>query len=106
VGQGSADVPFELEYGNEVVLLSPNLLSYAMPPIENEAPIPTPAPASTLADSDKENCGRCPMQLISQLVLIEEMVVDRAEDCQGHSTPTTTSALSRLRRVLTSPTSL
>jgi hypothetical protein len=28
------------------------------------------------------------------------------QGCQGHSTPTTTSALSRLRRVLTSPTSL
>ncbi|KAF9791034.1 hypothetical protein BJ322DRAFT_1104689 [Thelephora terrestris] len=28
------------------------------------------------------------------------------EHCQGHSTPTTTSSLSRLRRVLTSPTSL
>ncbi|KAF9783554.1 hypothetical protein BJ322DRAFT_1110448 [Thelephora terrestris] len=51
-----------------------------MPPVENEAPIPTPAPASTLADSNKENCGRCPMQPISQLVPIEEMVVDRAED--------------------------
>ncbi|KAF9790840.1 hypothetical protein BJ322DRAFT_1017470 [Thelephora terrestris] len=80
VGQGSADVPFELEYADEVVLPSPNPSSYATPPVENEAPIPTPAPASTLADSDKENCERCPMQPISQLVPIEEMVVDRAED--------------------------
>jgi hypothetical protein len=82
VGQGTADVLFELEYADEVVLPSPNLSSYATPPIENEAPIPTPAPASTLAESDKENCLRCPLQLISQLVKIEDevMVVDQAED--------------------------
>jgi hypothetical protein len=50
--------------------------------VENEAPIPTPAPASTLADSDKENCRRCPLQPISQLVKIEDevMVVDQAEE--------------------------
>ncbi|KAF9791090.1 hypothetical protein BJ322DRAFT_1017666 [Thelephora terrestris] len=82
VGQGTADVPFELEYADEVVLPSPNPLSYATPPIENVVPIPTPAPASTLAESDKENCRRCPLQPISQLVKIEDEVmdVDRAED--------------------------
>jgi hypothetical protein len=80
VGQGSADVPFELEYADEVVLPSPNLSSYATPPIENKAPIPTPAPASSLADSDKENCGRCPVQPSSQLVPIKEMIMDRPED--------------------------
>jgi hypothetical protein len=82
VGEGTADVPFELEYADEVVLPSPNLLSYATPPIENAVPIPTPAPASTLAESDKENCRRCPLQPISQLVKIEDevMEVDRAED--------------------------
>jgi hypothetical protein len=82
VGQGTADVPFKLEYADEVVLPSPNPSSYATPPIENEAPIPTLAPASTLAKSNKENCRRCPLQPISQLVKIEDevMVVDRAED--------------------------
>ncbi|KAF9781638.1 hypothetical protein BJ322DRAFT_1111558 [Thelephora terrestris] len=82
VGQGTADVPFELEYADEVVLPSPNLLSYATPPIENLVPVPTPAPASTLATSDKENCGRCVLQPIHQLVKIEDevMEVDRAED--------------------------
>jgi hypothetical protein len=80
VGQGTADVPFELEYADKVVLPLPNLLSYAMPPVENEAPIPTPAPASTLAESDKENCKHCPLQPISQLVPIKAMVVDRAEE--------------------------
>ncbi|KAF9789292.1 hypothetical protein BJ322DRAFT_1105153 [Thelephora terrestris] len=82
VGQGTADVPFELEYADEVVLLSPNPSSYAMPPIENAVPVPTPGPASTLAASDKENCGRCVLQPIHQLVKIEDevMEVDRAED--------------------------
>ncbi|KAF9790843.1 hypothetical protein BJ322DRAFT_1104487 [Thelephora terrestris] len=82
VGQGTADVPFELEYADEVVLPSPNPSSYATPPIENAVPVPTPAPASTLAESDKENCRRCPLQPISQLVKIEDEVmdVDRAED--------------------------
>ncbi|KAF9791890.1 hypothetical protein BJ322DRAFT_1102415 [Thelephora terrestris] len=82
VGQGTADVPFELEYADEVVLPSPSPSSYAMPPIENAVPVPTPAPASTLAKSDKENCRRCPLQPISQLVKIEDevMEVDRAED--------------------------
>ncbi|KAF9780494.1 hypothetical protein BJ322DRAFT_1112490 [Thelephora terrestris] len=51
-----------------------------MPPVENEAPIPAPAPASTLAESDKGNCVRCPLQPIRQLVPIKDMVVDRAED--------------------------
>ncbi|KAF9790565.1 hypothetical protein BJ322DRAFT_1104213 [Thelephora terrestris] len=78
--QGTADVPFELEYADEVVLPLPNLLSYAMPPIENSVPVPTPA--STLAASNKENCGRCVLQPIHQLVKIEDevMEVDRAED--------------------------
>jgi hypothetical protein len=82
VGQGTADVLFELEYANEVVLPSPNPLSYTTPPIENTVPVPTPAPASTLAESDKENCRHCPLQPISQLVKIEDevMVVYRAED--------------------------
>jgi hypothetical protein len=84
VGQGTADVPFELEYADEVVLPSPNPSSYATPPVENavSVPIPTPAPASTLAESDKENCRRCPLQPVSQLVKIEDevMEVDRAED--------------------------
>ncbi|KAF9783323.1 hypothetical protein BJ322DRAFT_1022017 [Thelephora terrestris] len=82
VGQGTADVPFELEYADEVVLPSPNPSSYATPPIENSVPIPTPAPASMLAESDKENCRRCLLQPISQLVKIEDevMEVDRAED--------------------------
>ncbi|KAF9785266.1 hypothetical protein BJ322DRAFT_1108719 [Thelephora terrestris] len=82
VGQGTADVPFELEYTDEVVLPSPNPSSYATPLIENAVPVPTPAPASTLAESDKENCRRCPLQPISQLVKIEDevMEVDRAED--------------------------
>ncbi|KAF9789623.1 hypothetical protein BJ322DRAFT_1105482 [Thelephora terrestris] len=82
VGQGTADVPFELEYADEVVLPSPNPSSYAMPPVENSVPVPTPALASTLAESDKENCWRCPLQPISQLVKIEDevMEVDRAED--------------------------
>ncbi|KAF9782671.1 hypothetical protein BJ322DRAFT_1110556 [Thelephora terrestris] len=82
VGQGTADVPFELEYADEVVLPSPNPSSYATPPVENAVPVPTPAPASTLATSDKENCPRCPLQPISQLVKIEDevMEVDRAED--------------------------
>ncbi|KAF9778863.1 hypothetical protein BJ322DRAFT_1113741 [Thelephora terrestris] len=82
VGQGTADVPFELEYADEVVLPSPNPSSYATPPIENAVPVPTPAPASTLAASDKENCGRCVSQPIHQLVKIEDVVmgVDRAED--------------------------
>ncbi|KAF9784572.1 hypothetical protein BJ322DRAFT_1021298 [Thelephora terrestris] len=82
VGQGTADVPFELEYADEVVLPSPNPLSYATPPIENVIPVPTPAPASTLAESDKENCHRCPLQPVSWLVKIEDevMAVDRAED--------------------------
>ncbi|KAF9782637.1 hypothetical protein BJ322DRAFT_1110513 [Thelephora terrestris] len=82
VGQGTADVPFELEYTDEVVLPSPNPSSYATPSIENAVPIPTPAPASTLAESDKENCRCCPLQPISQLVKIEDevMEVDRAED--------------------------
>jgi hypothetical protein len=82
VGQGTADVLFELEYADEVVLPSPNPSSYAMPPIKNTVPVPTPAPASTLAKSDKENCQHCPLQPISQLVTIEDevMEVDRAED--------------------------
>ncbi|KAF9793107.1 hypothetical protein BJ322DRAFT_1016711 [Thelephora terrestris] len=80
IGQGTADIPFELEYADEVVLPSPNPSSYATPPIENAVPVPTPAPASSLAASDKENCGRCPMQPISRLVKIEDMAVDRAED--------------------------
>jgi hypothetical protein len=82
VGQGTADVPFELEYADEVVLPSPNPSSYATPPVENAVPVPTPAPASTLAESDKENCRRCPLQPISQLIKIEDetMEVDRAED--------------------------
>ncbi|KAF9789344.1 hypothetical protein BJ322DRAFT_1105210 [Thelephora terrestris] len=82
VGQGTADVPFELEYADEVVLPSPNPSSYATPSIENVVPVPTPAPASTLAESDKENCRRCPLQPISQLVKIEDevMEVDWAED--------------------------
>ncbi|KAF9778469.1 hypothetical protein BJ322DRAFT_1114290 [Thelephora terrestris] len=82
VGQGTADVPFELEYADEVVLPSPNPSSYATPPVENAVPVLTPAPASTLAESDKENCRRCPLQPISQLVKIEDAVmeVDRAED--------------------------
>ncbi|KAF9789706.1 hypothetical protein BJ322DRAFT_1018299 [Thelephora terrestris] len=82
VGQGTADVPFELEYADEVVLPSPNPSSYATPPIENAVPLPTPGPASTLAASDKENCGRCVLQPIHQLVKIEDevMEVDRAED--------------------------
>ncbi|KAF9792007.1 hypothetical protein BJ322DRAFT_1102539 [Thelephora terrestris] len=82
VGQGTADVPFELEYADEVVLPSPNPSSYATPPIENAVPVPTPAPASTLAASDKENCGRCVLQLIGRLVQIEDEVMEvyRAED--------------------------
>ncbi|KAF9790792.1 hypothetical protein BJ322DRAFT_1017433 [Thelephora terrestris] len=82
VGQGTANVPFELEYADKVVLPSPNPSSYATPPIENAIPIPTPAPASTLAESNKENCRRCLLQPISQLVKIEDevMEVDRAED--------------------------
>ncbi|KAF9783279.1 hypothetical protein BJ322DRAFT_1110157 [Thelephora terrestris] len=82
VGQGTADVPFELEYADEVVLPSPNPSSYATPPVENSVPVPTPAPASTLAESNKENCRRCPLQPISQLVKIEDeaMEVDWAED--------------------------
>ncbi|KAF9786366.1 hypothetical protein BJ322DRAFT_1020417 [Thelephora terrestris] len=82
VGQGTADVPFKLEYADEVVLPSPNPSSYATPPLENAVPVPTPAPASTLATSDKENCGRCVLQPISWLVKIEDevMEVDRAED--------------------------
>ncbi|KAF9785270.1 hypothetical protein BJ322DRAFT_1108723 [Thelephora terrestris] len=82
IGQGTADIPFELEYADEVVLPSSNPSSYATPPIENAVPVPTPAPASTLAESDKENCRRCPLQPISQLVKIEDevMEVDRAED--------------------------
>ena len=82
VGQGTADVPFELEYADEVVLPSPNPSSYATPSIENVVPVPTPAPASTLAESDKENCRCCPLQLINQLVKIEDevMEVDWAED--------------------------
>jgi hypothetical protein len=35
-----------------------------------------------------------------------QIQLQSVDGCQGHSTPTTTSALSRLRRVLTSPTSL
>ncbi|KAF9785287.1 hypothetical protein BJ322DRAFT_1108742 [Thelephora terrestris] len=82
VGEGTADVPFELEYADEVVLPSPNPSSYATPPVENSVPVPTPAPASTLAESDKENCRRCPLQPVSLLVKIEDevMEVDRAED--------------------------
>jgi hypothetical protein len=82
IGQGTADVPFELEYADEVVLPSPNPSSYATPPIENAVPVPTPAPASTLGASDKENCGRCVLQPIGRLVKIEDevMEVDRAED--------------------------
>ncbi|KAF9786346.1 hypothetical protein BJ322DRAFT_1108196 [Thelephora terrestris] len=82
VGQGTADVPFELEYADEVILRSPNPSSYATPPIENSVPVPTPAPASTLAASNKENCGRCVLQPIHQLVKIKDevMEVDRAED--------------------------
>ncbi|KAF9789181.1 hypothetical protein BJ322DRAFT_1105049 [Thelephora terrestris] len=82
VGQGTADVPFELEYADEVVLPSPNPSSYATPPIENSVPVPTPGPASTLAPSDKENCGHCVLQPIRQLVKIKDevMEVDRAED--------------------------
>ncbi|KAF9784717.1 hypothetical protein BJ322DRAFT_1021407 [Thelephora terrestris] len=82
VGQGTADVPFELEYTDEVVLPSPNPSFYATPPIENTVPVPTPAPASTLAESNKENCRRCPLQPIGQLIKIEDevMEVDRAED--------------------------
>ncbi|KAF9783556.1 hypothetical protein BJ322DRAFT_1022192 [Thelephora terrestris] len=56
VGQGSVEVPFELEYANEEAAPSPNLTSYVTPPVENQAPLPTPAPASTLGASDKENC--------------------------------------------------
>ncbi|KAF9789859.1 hypothetical protein BJ322DRAFT_1105732 [Thelephora terrestris] len=84
IGQGTADVLFELEYADEVVLPSPNPSSYATPPIENVVPVPTPAPASTLAESDKENCHCCPLQPVSQLVKIEDevMAVDRAEDAQ------------------------
>src|ERR1700704_1308349 len=77
VGQGTADVPFKLEYADEVVLPSPNPSSYATPPIENAVPVPTPAPASTLAESDKENCRRCPLQQIGQLVKIEDVVIVR-----------------------------
>ncbi|KAF9783476.1 hypothetical protein BJ322DRAFT_1110364 [Thelephora terrestris] len=82
VGQGTADVPFELEYADKVVLPLPNPSSYATPPIENAVPVPTPAPASTLAESNKENCRLCLSQPISQLVKIEDEVmdVDRAED--------------------------
>ncbi|KAF9789856.1 hypothetical protein BJ322DRAFT_1179100 [Thelephora terrestris] len=82
VGQGTADIPFELEYTDKVVLPSPNPSSYATPLIENAVPVPTPAPASTLAASDKKNCPRCPLQPISQLVKIEDevMEVDWAED--------------------------
>ena len=80
VGQGSAADPYELEYADEVVLPSPNPSSYATPPVENEAPIPTPAPASVVEASDKENCRRCPITPqvpLEQLVPIsEEMVVD------------------------------
>ncbi|KAF9789276.1 hypothetical protein BJ322DRAFT_1105134 [Thelephora terrestris] len=76
VGQGTADVPFELEYADEVVLPSPNPSSYATPPIENAVPVPTPAPASTLAASDKENCGRCVLQPIHRLVKIEDEVME------------------------------
>ncbi|KAF9782881.1 hypothetical protein BJ322DRAFT_1110760 [Thelephora terrestris] len=74
VGQGSAEVPFELEYANEVILPSPNPLSYATPPVENEAPIATPALTSALAKSDKENCGRCPLLPIDQLVIKVHLV--------------------------------
>ncbi|KAF9779300.1 hypothetical protein BJ322DRAFT_1113643 [Thelephora terrestris] len=82
VGQGTANVPFELEYADEVVLPSPNPSFYATPPIENSVPVLTPAPASTLAASDKENCGHCALLPIHQLVKIEDeaMEVDRAED--------------------------
>ncbi|KAF9784433.1 hypothetical protein BJ322DRAFT_1109145 [Thelephora terrestris] len=82
VGQGTANVPFELEYADEVVLPSPNPSSYATPLIENAVPVPTPGPASTLAASDKENCGRCVLQPIHQLVKIEDEVMEvyRAKD--------------------------
>jgi hypothetical protein len=83
VGQGSAAEPFELEYADEVVLPSPNPSSYATPPVENEAPLPTPAPASILEASDKENCQRCPITPrvpFKPLIAVEEMAVDCAED--------------------------
>ncbi|KAF9783822.1 hypothetical protein BJ322DRAFT_1109671 [Thelephora terrestris] len=88
VGEGTADIPFELEYADEVVLPSPNPSSYATPPIENSVPVPTPAPASTLAASDKENCGRCVLQpihaprvaeLIPILVQLSRMVTSLVE---------------------------
>jgi hypothetical protein len=79
VGQGSAAEPFELEYTDEVVLPSPNPSSYATPPVENTAPLPTPAPASTLGASDKENCHCC-IEPVGRLAPIEDMAVDKVEE--------------------------
>jgi hypothetical protein len=79
VGEGTSGAPYELEYADEVVLPSPNPSSYATPPVENSAPIPTPAPASTLGPSDKENCVRC-AEPVGRLVPIEDILVDKAEE--------------------------
>jgi hypothetical protein len=83
VGQGSATDPYELEYADEVVVPSPNPSSYTTPPVKNEAPIPTPAPASVLDPSNKENCKCCPITPrvpFKPLVPVEEIEVDKAED--------------------------
>jgi hypothetical protein len=59
VGQGLAEESFELEYTDEDAALSPNPLSYATSSVEDLVPLPTPAPASTLGASNKENCKQC-----------------------------------------------
>jgi hypothetical protein len=79
-GPGFASVPFKLEYAEDVAAPSPNPLSYATPPVENKAPIPTPALAFVLEASNKENCQHC---VTSPRLPIEEMTVDKAEDGPG-----------------------
>jgi hypothetical protein len=83
IGQGTAGAPFKLEYADEVVLPSPNPSSYATPPVENSAPIPTLAPTSTLGASNKENCQRCVegfSEQVGWLIPIQDMEVNKAEE--------------------------